>query len=285
MINKFLNRIRKFSQNKPESIGTGINSAAVDLIGCYRTSPEPSYKVSNYFDIYADLFKHLRGTNCVFIEVGLLHGGSLFMWRKWLGNRARIIGIDLNPECKKWEKNGFEIYIGDQGDSEFWKSTFAKIGKFDALLDDGGHRSFQQIVTLSEALKAAQGQCVIAIEDTITSFLKSYTKNSQHSFLEYAKDSTDLLVSRLSHFFPQQFPTIKNPRIVNLFSSVNSIEFFPGIVAYKIKSIPSDRPELIWNRNPDQLVNSTLSYSENSDSSALPEWPDPFSDDSVLKNK
>ena len=36
------------------------------------------------------------------------------MWRDYFGKDARIIGIDLNPEAKKWEKHGFEIFIGNQ---------------------------------------------------------------------------------------------------------------------------------------------------------------------------
>ena len=32
------------------------------------------------------------------------------MWKNWLGDKARIIGIDLNPEAKKWVDTGFEIF-------------------------------------------------------------------------------------------------------------------------------------------------------------------------------
>ena len=45
------------------------------------------------------------------------------MWRDWLGKDARIIGIDLDPNAKKLEKYGFEIFIGDQASTDF-------LGKF-----------------------------------------------------------------------------------------------------------------------------------------------------------
>ena len=96
------------------------------LVKAFQSAPYPTVKLSNYFGIYTDLFQHLIGTQCTFIEVGVLSGGSLFMWRKWLGNNARIIGIDLNPEALKWEEFGFEIYIGDEGDPLFWQT---KIGR------------------------------------------------------------------------------------------------------------------------------------------------------------
>ena len=49
------------------------------------------------------------------------------MWRSYFGKKARIIGIDLNPTAKKWEKYGFEIFIGNQADPFFWNSFLNKI--------------------------------------------------------------------------------------------------------------------------------------------------------------
>jgi len=92
------------------------------LIEAFQLSPYPTVKLNNYFQIYTDLFQHLIDSQCTFIEVGVLSGGSLFMWRKWLGNKARIIGIDLNPDALKWREFGFEVYIGDQGDPLFWQT-------------------------------------------------------------------------------------------------------------------------------------------------------------------
>lgn len=250
-----------------------------DLTNSFLQSQEPSFKVTNYFKIYADLFKHLRGTNCTFIETGVFNGGSLFMWRRWLGDNARIIGIDLNPEAKKWEQYGFEIYIGDQGDPEFWKNTFNSIGHFDVLLDDGGHQSFQQIVTVSEALKAAKNKCIIAVEDTLTSFMKEFSAHREHTFLEYVKDSTDSLTMKNSHFYPGEFPKIKNQKIIDLFSLVYSVQFFTGLIAYHVDPDIKDRPELIWNHLPVQCVTD---FRYDGISSAKIDWPDPFTDKSVI---
>ena len=38
---------------------------------------------------------------------------------KVFGNKAKIIGIELNPDAKILEKHGFEIYIGDQANPSF----------------------------------------------------------------------------------------------------------------------------------------------------------------------
>ena len=55
-----------------------------------------SNKHLNYFDVYEDLLSNLVDKEIIFVEVGVLNGGSLFMWRDYFGPKARIIGIDLN---------------------------------------------------------------------------------------------------------------------------------------------------------------------------------------------
>jgi hypothetical protein len=258
---------------------TTHENALQELMNSYNNSPQPSFKVTNYFEVYATLFSHLRGTPCTFIETGILNGGSLFMWRSWLGKQARIIGVDLNPGAEKWKEHGFEIHVGDQGDPQFWRDTFKKIGQFDVLLDDGGHQSFQQIVTLSEALKAAKERSTILIEDTCSSIMKEFSRHRDHSFLQYAKDSTDNLVANTTHFFPGQFPAIDNPEIVDLFGSVHSIEFFSGMVVYKIDRSATKRPELVWNRQP---AASASDFRYNGTVSAVVDWPNPFTRETVV---
>ena len=110
-------------------------------------SPEPSFKHTTYFSAYDALLSKYRGKPITFVEIGVLNGGSLFMWREFFGPKARIIGVDLNPAAKKWEQDGFEIHIGDQSDPGFWKAFTAEIGEIDVFLDDGGHTYRQQIVT------------------------------------------------------------------------------------------------------------------------------------------
>lgn len=257
---------------------TSAQQALFDIINCYEQSPYPSFKVSNYFPIYAELFEHLRGSNCTFIETGVLDGGSLFMWRNWLGPAARIVGIDLNPGALKWQEHGFDIYIGDQGDPEFWRKTLEKIGEFDVLLDDGGHQSFQQIVTVNEAIAAAKKTCLIVIEDTCTSFMKEFASHGKHSFLEYSKCATDMLTARAHGLFPGEFKNIKNTKLLDLYKNIQSIQFYSGIVSFKISQEPAGIPRLVRNSPP----NSAQDFRYDGKNSAIVLWPDPFDTRSVL---
>jgi hypothetical protein len=92
-----------------------------------------SLKCDTYFQIYEELFNQYVGKEITFVEVGVLHGGSLLMWRKYFGPQARIIGVDLDPKAKELEDKGFEIFIGSQSDSNFWKNFYSQVGNIDIL--------------------------------------------------------------------------------------------------------------------------------------------------------
>jgi hypothetical protein len=109
-----------------------------DVFKAFKNSPYRSIKISSYFSSYQDVLEKYRNKQIIFVEIGVLNGGSLFMWREYFGPKARIIGIDLNPIAKKWRKDGFKIYIGSQSDPIFWRKFFRQEGKVDIILDDGG---------------------------------------------------------------------------------------------------------------------------------------------------
>ena len=249
-----------------------------ELIKCWENSPFPSTKISTYFSAYAELFAEYRNTECVFIETGILGGGSLFMWRNWFGPKARIIGIDLNPEALKWTSYGFEIYIGDQGDRQFWKEILNKVGKFDILLDDGGHQSFQQIVTAQEAINHSKTKSIVVIEDTHSSFMHDFKSHNQNTFLNYSKDSTDILTAKSADMYKNRMPLIKNDSVMDLFNFVYSIQFFTSIVAFKIDPSKTFTPQVIWNKR--EQTPSDFRYQGLNKADIL--WPDPFNAPTII---
>ena len=75
----------------------------------FQSSPRYSIKWSNYFDIYEKIFNKYINKKIKIVEIGIGDGGSLFMWKNFFGKKAKIIGIELNPEAKKLEKFGFNL--------------------------------------------------------------------------------------------------------------------------------------------------------------------------------
>ena len=83
-----------------------INSN-LKLFQIYKNLKFTSLKIDSYFQIYEEIFNEYIGKEIVFVEVGVLHGGSLFMWKEYFGSKARIIGIDLDPNAKKIGRTWF----------------------------------------------------------------------------------------------------------------------------------------------------------------------------------
>jgi len=198
----------------------------------FYSSKLQSTKLSSYFEVYNKLFKPYVKRPITFVEVGVYGGGSLNMWKKYFHPKSRIIGIDLNPEALKLRSKGFEIFIGDQGDSNFWMELFKKIGKIDILLDDGGHTDAQQIQTLISAIPQINSGGIIAIEDVHASYLTEFGNPSKYSFINYCKKIIDVMNYRYINL--KNFNNDQN-KIFKLFQkNIFSINFFESFIVFHI---------------------------------------------------
>lgn len=191
----------------------------------FLESPLRTVKYDSYFLTYEKILNKFIDKHVTLVEVGVHNGGSLYMWKNYLGKNSRIIGVDLNPSAKQFEKDGFEIFIGDQGDSNFWKYFFNKIGKVDIVIDDGGHTYNQQILTLNSCIKNINDSGVLITEDVHTSYFKSFGYPSKYTFVNWSKNIIDDINSRS-----------KNVKInENIYTeSIESIEFFESIIVFNI---------------------------------------------------
>lgn len=198
-----------------------------------------SVKFKNYFEIYDELFSSFINKKITFVEIGVFQGGSLDMWKKFFGNKARIIGIDINPGAKKFEKDGFEIFIGNQSNPEFWKSFFKKVGKVDIILDDGGHTNKQQIITTINCIKNIKDNGKLVIEDVHCSYQKEFQNPSKYSFINYCKKKIDDINFR--------FPNLGNLNY-SLNRYIYSIFFFESIVCFNVNRKLCKKNSLIINK-------------------------------------
>jgi hypothetical protein len=120
------------------------------------------WKWRHYFDIYERHFARFVGREVHLLEIGIYSGGSIELWRQYFGAGLRFYGVDLEPACKAYEASDARIFIGDQADPAFWQRTLAQIPRLDIVVDDGGHRDFQQIATLEAVLpRLAPGGCYL----------------------------------------------------------------------------------------------------------------------------
>ncbi len=110
------------------------------------------WKWNHYFDVYDRHLSRFRNTDVSILEIGIFGGGSLDMWRDYFGPSAKIYGVDIQPSCRAYATHGIEIFIGDQANREFWQRVRASVPRLDIVIDDGGHRYEQQVVSLQELL-------------------------------------------------------------------------------------------------------------------------------------
>ena len=199
------------------------------ILKYFKSSPKYSIKWSNYFEIYANILNKYINKKVTLVEIGVGNGGSLFMWKKFLGKKANIIGVELNPEAKKLEKYGFKIFTGDQSDPTFWKSFYKKIKKIDILIDDGGHTNLQQITSLMESFNHINNNGIIIVEDTHTSYMnyKGFKNPSRNSFINF---STNIIEN-----IHRRNPMLKK-KMNQISDKVYSIEYYDSIVVINIKN-------------------------------------------------
>lgn len=123
------------------------------------------WKWKHYFEIYHRHFARFVGTKVNVLEIGIYSGGSLGMWRAYFGDDSHIFGVDIEPACKSYESKDVTVFIGDQGDREFWRKFKGSVAGIDILIDDGGHTPEQQQITLEEMLPFLRPGGVYLCED------------------------------------------------------------------------------------------------------------------------
>lgn len=178
-----------------------INSFDIDSFNefdrfIYEDNHNRVNKFIHYSEIYEKHFRRFKGNDLKILEIGVYGGGSLQMWKKYFASperKVQIYGIDINPECKKYEEEGIEIFIGSQEDRNFLKEVKEKIGTFDVIIDDGGHTMSQQICSFEELFGVLSDDGVYLCEDVHTSYWEQWGGGykKERTFIEYSKNMID----------------------------------------------------------------------------------------------
>ena len=156
-------------------------------------------KWRHYFEVYERHFAPYRGRPIQIVEFGVWQGGSLQLWRRYFGPQARIVGVDVKPECAAFAEEGTDIVIGDQADPALHRELRARYGAFDIVIDDGGHTMEQQATTFRELYPAVRAGGVYLVEDTHSSYHAHWGGGLRRpgTFIEQAK----LLIDQLHAWY------------------------------------------------------------------------------------
>ena len=122
VLNKGLQNIARYLMTDLEKLARS---------GSYKTDKQGAH---SYLRPYAWYFRHLVGTPCRILEIGVKEGGSLELWRDWFGPAAEVTGIEISEMATP---AGTRVIYADAYKLE----TIASFDdqSFDVIIDDGSH--------------------------------------------------------------------------------------------------------------------------------------------------
>jgi hypothetical protein len=205
----------------------------------------------HYLGIYHRHFARFRGRSPVVIEIGVWQGGSLQMWHHYFGPGTRVVGVDSDPKCSRFEDETTTILIGDQADRAFLSTVRERFPHVDILIDDGGHLMRQQITTFEELYPHVQPNGVYLCEDVHTSYWPSWGGGFRKpgTFVEYTKS----LIDQLHAWYTDEakLNTAEAELKIDGFTrSTYALHFYDSIVVFEKRAIS---PPKQYESNPGRV--------------------------------
>ncbi len=202
------------------------------------------HKWVHYLPLYHRHFKRYRkratAENKVrVLEIGVWRGGSLDLWNQYFGkDNCELYGLDIDPSCKRFEKDNVKILIGDQSDKIFLQSIIDTTQPFDIIIDDGGHTMVQQINTFEVLYDHVKPGGVFLCEDLHTSYWSEYGGgNHGQSFVDYSKRFIDKINAYHHKFSP----------VDSFTQSCYGIHYYDSMIFLeKSKTIINQPRSIVW---------------------------------------
>ena len=142
-----------------------------------------AYKWHFLKSVYPSFFDKFKDKQFNFLEIGVDKGGSLRAWKDYFP-QARIVGIDINPECT-FEEDRIHVAIGDQNDIDFLHKVNEEFGPFSIIIDDGGHIGSCQVNSFKCLFPELLPAGIYAVEDLEVGESVGFTKyisNASYNF-------------------------------------------------------------------------------------------------------
>lgn len=207
------------------------------LYQLWMTDPN-GHKWSHYFGIYQAVFGTHRDQPMRILEIGVLGGASLALWRKYFAHpETVIVGIDIQEFCRRFDapEKGIHVRIGSQADEPFLKTVVAEFGPFDLIIDDGSHRSTHMITSFNALFASGlKDSGMYLVEDLHANYWPGW-RDSEKSFLDLCKELAELMHAHYPGGSPPVF--LKNGpeqalsiRVPVITTMIREIRFFDSIV-------------------------------------------------------
>lgn len=203
------------------------------------------HKLDAYFPIYERYFSRYVGQPVKMIEIGAGLGGSAQMWKRWFGDQAQIVSLDVRPECRDFAEDRISVRIGHQADHLFLRSVIREFGTPDIVIDDGSHIWSDQIASFDFLYRHVAADGVYLVEDVHTSYISRY--GGGPTFIDHTYRLThELHMHWLDQ--PRGSPFMDTTSAIHVHDSV--VVFERGVIENKKHSrrIPDPDPDVqtVW---------------------------------------
>jgi hypothetical protein len=210
------------------------------LYGIWNKSPG-GHKWPHYFAAYEAVFGPNRTKPLRIMEIGVLEGASLRMWKEYFSHPDTVIvGIDIEPNCIRYDapSKGIRVRIGSQTDGSFLKSVTEEFGPFDLIIDDGSHRSSHIIKSFNHLFAdALKDSGIYLVEDLHANYWSGW-RDSHKTILDVCKEIVEHMHAHyrrapaeaflVADPDQQRFDTLDVPVIATM---IEEIRFFDSIIA------------------------------------------------------
>jgi hypothetical protein len=159
----------------------------------FENRGRPVDKWHHYLDIYDRHFSQFKERPIFFLEIGVCDGGSLDMWRRYFGDQAVIVGIDIDEQCAKRVDAPNVVRIGSQDDLKFLQGIISEFGNPDVVLDDGSHLGAHQRASFDALFDVVKNDGLYVIEDLHTSYWTGWEGGfrRRNTGIEFVKQMID----------------------------------------------------------------------------------------------
>lgn len=166
---------------------------ATDKSSTGKSRSEQS-KGLDYLKHYERFLEPRRGTTRKVLEIGVLKGASLRVWRDYFPD-STVFGLDIHESALRVAAEGIHIHLVDQSDRERLETFARDHGPFDLIVEDGSHLWEHQINCLKWLLPHVRSGGVYIVEDLQTSYNSEYGSDTQRTAVEHILDQLEDIIA------------------------------------------------------------------------------------------
>jgi len=191
----------------------------------------------DYLRHYEELFSRWRHSDINVIEIGVDGGASLKTWH-WFFEKATLIGVDINPACRRFAGDRIVIKIGSQEDPSFLQNVASEYPPT-IVIDDGSHIAHHMITSFETLFPQLRPGGMYIFEDM--SFHFEDGVGQWHGFKQHQGLAETSMYDYLSRFIRARAANIDLPKNSwgisrYLFENIDSVVTCGGVIGVRKKS-------------------------------------------------